>query len=82
MESMSRYISPINPTVFPHLATVLLAIGTFFTAWFFVFEVSRPKTGPASKETVVFKELLISLFASVFLGFGVLFLLLSVGIYV
>lgn len=79
MESMSRYISPINPTVFPHLATVLLAIGTFFTAWFFVFEVSRPKF---SKETVIFKELSISLFAAVFLGFGVLFLLLSVGIYV
>lgn len=84
MESMTRYISPINPTVFPHLATVLLAIGTFFTAWFFVFEVSRPKSGTvaASKESVIFKELLISLFASVFLGFGVLFLLLSVGIYV
>lgn len=84
MESMTRYISPINPTVFPHLATVLLAIGTFFTAWFFVFEVSRPKSGTpaAAKETVIFKELLISLFASVFLGFGVLFLLLSVGIYV
>lgn len=79
MESMSRYISPINPTVFPHLATVLLAIGTFFTAWFFVFEVSRPKN---PKETVIFKELAISLFAAVFLGFGVLFLLLSVGIYV
>lgn len=79
MESMTRYISPINPTVFPHLATVLLAIGTFFTAWFFVFEVSRPKN---SKDGVIFKELLISLFASVFLGFGVLFLLLSVGIYV
>lgn len=80
MENLSRYISPINPTVFPHLATVLLAIGTFFTAWFFVFEVSRPKSN--SKEGVIFKELLISLFAALFLGFGVLFLLLSVGIYV
>uniref|UniRef100_A0A6B2EHM3 Dolichyl-diphosphooligosaccharide-protein glycosyltransferase subunit TMEM258 n=1 Tax=Phlebotomus kandelakii TaxID=1109342 RepID=A0A6B2EHM3_9DIPT len=90
MESMTRYLSPINPTVFPHLATVLLAIGTFFTAWFFVFEVSRPKdsspgnghSGKSSKDGVIFKELLISLFASIFLGFGVLFLMLSVGIYV
>lgn len=31
-------MSPINPTVFPYLTTVLLGIGTFFTAWFFVFE--------------------------------------------
>uniref|UniRef100_A0A1L8DUY4 Dolichyl-diphosphooligosaccharide-protein glycosyltransferase subunit TMEM258 n=1 Tax=Nyssomyia neivai TaxID=330878 RepID=A0A1L8DUY4_9DIPT len=88
MESMTRYLSPINPTVFPHLATVLLAIGTFFTAWFFVFEVSRPKdstnghSGKQSKDGIIFKELLISLFASIFLGFGVLFLALSVGIYV
>lgn len=36
--TLTRYISPVNPSVFPHLATVLLAIGTFFTAWFFVFE--------------------------------------------
>lgn len=80
MDSMVRYISPVNPAVFPHLASVLLLIGTFFTAWFFVFEVSRPKL--TGKEGVIFKELLISLFASIFLGFGVLFLLLSVGIYV
>lgn len=39
MEStFTRHIAPINPSVFPHLATVLLIIGTFFTAWFFVFE--------------------------------------------
>ncbi|XP_062541199.1 transmembrane protein 258 [Armigeres subalbatus] len=83
MDSMIRYISPVNPAVFPHLASVLLLIGTFFTAWFFVFEVSRPKlSGGSGKEGVIFKELLISLFASIFLGFGVLFLLLSVGIYV
>lgn len=95
----TRYMSPINPAVFPYLTTVLLAIGTFFTAWFFVFEgrnltcypndqfgkcfsftVSRPKKG--GKESVIFKELLLSLFAALFLGFGVLFLLLSIGIYV
>lgn len=77
---MERYVSPINPSVFPHLATVLLIIGTILTAWFFVFVVSRPK-GSASNGAI-FKELLISLFAAVFLGFGLLFLLLSVGIYV
>ena len=38
--TMSRYVSPINPAVFPHLSVVLLGIGLFFTAWFFVYEVS------------------------------------------
>uniref|UniRef100_A0A336KS05 Dolichyl-diphosphooligosaccharide-protein glycosyltransferase subunit TMEM258 n=1 Tax=Culicoides sonorensis TaxID=179676 RepID=A0A336KS05_CULSO len=80
MESMVRHVSPINPAVFPHLATILTAIGIFFTAWFFVFEMSRAKA--AKESSVIFKELLISLFGAVFLGFGVLFLLLSVGIYV
>lgn len=47
---------------------------------FFPFQVSRPKKG--GKESVIFKELLLSLFAALFLGFGVLFLLLSIGIYV
>lgn len=79
MESYERYVSPVNPAVFPHLATVLLAIGTFFTAWFFVLEVSRPKTN--GKEAIV-KELAISFFAAIFLGVGILFLCLSVGIYV
>ena len=39
ISSMSRYVSPINPAMFPHLTLVLMAIGLFFTAWFFVYEV-------------------------------------------
>ncbi|KAH8270457.1 hypothetical protein KR018_010241 [Drosophila ironensis] len=78
MDVMKRYVSPVNPAVFPHLATVLLIIGTFFTAWFFIFVVSRKN----AKESTLIKELLISLCASVFLGFGIVFLLLTVGIYV
>jgi hypothetical protein len=34
MESMSRYASPVNSAIYPHLAFVLLSIGLFFTAWF------------------------------------------------
>ncbi|XP_037939130.1 transmembrane protein 258 [Teleopsis dalmanni] len=79
MDTMQRYVSPINPAVYPHSALVLLSIGTFFTAWFFIFVVSRPKN---SKEKTLFKELLISFCASVFLGVGVVFLLLAVGIYI
>ncbi|KAK4877246.1 hypothetical protein RN001_009752 [Aquatica leii] len=77
IETMSRYVSPINPAVFPHLTFVLLGIGIFFTAWFFVYEVTSNKQTRDIK-----KELLVSLVASIFSGFGILFLLLSVGIYV
>jgi hypothetical protein len=74
---MSRYVSPVNPLVFPHLTIVLLAIGIFFMAWFFVYEVTSTKF-----TRDVLKELTVSFVASVFMGFGVLFLLLWVGIYV
>ncbi|XP_043852731.1 transmembrane protein 258-like [Dromiciops gliroides] len=74
---MSRYTSPVNPAVFPYLTVVLLAIGMFFTAWFFVYEVASTKY-PQD----IYKELLISLMASLFTGFGVLLLLPWVGIYV
>jgi hypothetical protein len=77
LEKMSRYVSPVNPAVYPHLSVVLLAIGVFFTAWFFVYEVTSTKF---TRELV--KEVLISLIASIFMGLGTLFLLLWVGIYV
>ena len=77
LEAMSRYISPVNPAVFPHLTVVLLAIGMFFTAWFFVYEVTSTKY-----TRDIYKEFLISLVASLFMGFGVLFLLLWVSIYI
>ena len=32
-----RYVSPVNPAVYPHLAVILLGIGLFFMAWFFVY---------------------------------------------
>ncbi|CAH3151752.1 unnamed protein product [Porites lobata] len=74
---MNRYASPINPAVFPHLTIVLLSIGIFFMAWFFVYEVTSTKYNRD-----IYKELLVSLVASLFMGFGGLFLLLWVGIYV
>merc|ERR1712047_189399 len=77
LESMTRYVSPINPAVFPQLTIVLLGIGIFFMAWFFVYEVTSTKF-----TRDIIKELVVSLVASVFMGFGVLFLLLWVGIYV
>lgn len=40
---MSRYVSPVNPAVFPHLTLVLMSIGLFFTAWFFVYPLNSVK---------------------------------------
>ncbi|KAK9871478.1 hypothetical protein WA026_012852 [Henosepilachna vigintioctopunctata] len=75
--TLPRYVSPVNPAVFPHLTVVLLGIGIFFTAWFFVYEVTSTKHSRSLR-----KELAVSLVASIFSGFGILFLLLSVGIFV
>ncbi|CAG7834042.1 unnamed protein product [Allacma fusca] len=77
IESMSRYVSPVHPAIFPHLTLILLGIGIFFTGWFFVYEVTT-----TSKTRLLFKELVIALVAASFMGFGLLFLLLWVGIYV
>ncbi|EDO32034.1 predicted protein [Nematostella vectensis] len=77
---MSRYASPINPAVFPHLTVVLLAIGVFFMAWFFVYPFYEVTSTKYTRD--IYKELLVALVASLFMGFGVLFLLLWVGIYV
>ncbi|XP_077966211.1 dolichyl-diphosphooligosaccharide--protein glycosyltransferase subunit TMEM258-like [Styela clava] len=74
---MSRYVSPVNPAVYPHLTLVLLGIGLFFTIWFFVYEVTSTKY-----TRDFYKEILMSFVASFFNGFGILFLLLWVGIYV
>merc|ERR1711893_383185 len=77
LEDMSRYVSPVNPNVYPHLALVLMCIGLFFTAWFFVYEVTSTKF---TRE--IMKEVLISIIASIFMGMGTLYLMLWVGIYV
>ncbi|CAF1172132.1 unnamed protein product [Adineta ricciae] len=72
VDQMSRYVSPVNPTTYP-----TLSIGLFLMAWFFVYEVTGTKYTRAWK-----KEVLLALIASFFLGYGGLFLLLWVGIYV
>lgn len=66
LKVMSRYTSPVNLSVFPHLNVVLFPIGMFFTSWFFVYEVISTKYTQD-----IYKELLISLGASLFTGFGV-----------
>ncbi|EFO27078.1 hypothetical protein LOAG_01399 [Loa loa] len=75
--SMERYVGPVNPSLYSQLAVLLLAIGLFFMAWFFVYEVTSTKF-----TRVLVKELLISSVAALFLGFGAVFLMLWTGIYV
>ncbi|EFB28957.1 hypothetical protein PANDA_007813, partial [Ailuropoda melanoleuca] len=78
LDTIRRYTSPVSPAVFPtQPQCVLLAIDVFFTSWFFIYEVTSTK---CTRD--IYKELLISSVASLFLGFGVLFLLLWVRIYV
>lgn len=74
---MPSYLSPINPSVYPTLAVILLVIGVFFTAWLCVYEVTTNKYSRMLR-----KELLLSATATVFMGVGTLFLTLWVGIYV
>ncbi|XP_027290514.1 transmembrane protein 258 [Cricetulus griseus] len=77
LQAMSRYTSLVNPAVFPHLTVVLLAISMFFIAWFFIYKVTSTEY-----TCDIYKEHPISLVASLFMDFGVLFFLLWVGIYV
>ncbi|VDP17578.1 unnamed protein product [Schistosoma margrebowiei] len=77
LDHMERYVPSINPATYPVLTLLLLTIGAFFMAWFSVYELTANKFS-----RVLLKELLLSLVASIFLGFGTLFLLLWVGIYV
>ncbi len=90
MDDMSRYLAPVNPKVrgacarahtraqvYPHLTVTLLTIGLFFTAWFLVYEVTSTKY-----TRNLAKELMVATVAAVFMGFGTLFLLLWVGIFV
>uniref|UniRef100_A0A8C8WFB4 Dolichyl-diphosphooligosaccharide-protein glycosyltransferase subunit TMEM258 n=1 Tax=Panthera leo TaxID=9689 RepID=A0A8C8WFB4_PANLE len=73
LEAMSRYTSPVKLALFPHLTTVLLAASVFFTLWFFICKVTSPKCT---------LEFLISLVASLLMGFGVPFLLLWISMYI
>ncbi|WKY08966.1 hypothetical protein Q1695_001827 [Nippostrongylus brasiliensis] len=74
---MERYVGPVNPVHFPQLTISLCGLGLFFMAWFLVYEVTSTKY-----TRNIVKELLIATIAAFFLGFGSLFLLLWVGIYV
>lgn len=67
------YEPPVSELLVPHLSFWSILLGFIFLAWFFTLEVN-------SKSRNIFKEILISLIASTFLGFGGVFLLLTARI--
>jgi hypothetical protein len=69
--------SPVSPSLYPTLATVLLGSGLCMTGSFFLYEVTKTKSNRALRS-----ELMLAFISALLLGFGTLFLLLWVGVYV
>ncbi|KAJ7979351.1 Transmembrane protein [Quillaja saponaria] len=69
--------SPVPATWYPTLSVFTLAIGLVITASFFIYEATSSR-----RTRSLAKELATGAVASVFLGFGTLFLLLASGVYV
>ncbi|TMW84583.1 transmembrane protein 258 [Solanum pennellii] len=76
-QSAKPISSPVPDAWYPTLAVFMLAIGLVVTASFFIYEATAPR-----KYRSLAKELVTGTVASVFLGFGSLFLLLASGVYV
>ncbi|CAA0842099.1 Unknown protein [Striga hermonthica] len=76
-QSVKPISSPVSDAWYPTLAVLMLAVGLVITASFFIYEATSSR-----KNRSLAKELTTGAVASVFLGFGSLFLLLSSGIYV
>lgn len=75
--ALSPVSSPVPPSLYPILAVVFLTVGLVSSASFFVYEVTTSKF---SRSLV--REAATGGIASIFLGFGSLFLLLWTGVYV
>ena len=75
--SSHPYLPPVSPSLFLTLWISLLGLGIAFTGWFFVYQVSVTRSG-----RWIVKELALSTLASVFIGFGVIFLMLWAGVWV
>jgi len=73
--------APVDPSLHPALCVLLLGVGLSFLTWFLAYELTTTNES-GSKKRELFKELSLASFASLFLGFGTLFLLLSSGVYV
>ncbi|PON50472.1 Transmembrane protein [Parasponia andersonii] len=77
MKAPKPIASPVPEAWYPTLSVIMLAIGLVVTASFFIYEATSSR-----RNRSLAKELTTGAVASVFLGFGSLFLLLSSGVYV
>ncbi|GMH18076.1 hypothetical protein Nepgr_019917 [Nepenthes gracilis] len=77
VQSAKPISSPVPESLYPTLAVLMLAIGLAVAASFFIYEATISR-----KNRSLAKELITGAVASIFLGFGSLFLLLSAGVYV
>eukprot|EP00873_Tetraselmis_striata_P023083 jgi/Tetstr1/443347/TSEL_031362.t1 len=73
---LSPYSSPVPPALYPLLSFLLLAAGLASTAAFFVYQATKTKYSRS-----MFQELALGGVSSLLLGWGLLFLLLSCGVY-
>ncbi|XP_072965358.1 uncharacterized protein [Typha angustifolia] len=69
--------SPVPVEWYPSLAVVMVSIGLLVTASFFIYEATS-----SMRSRSLYKETGTAAVASIFLGFGSLFLLLVTGVYV
>lgn len=82
------YEAPVSSNVYPHLSLVLVSTGLLFLGYLFTLQVavsSKRSPAPGVNASGLYRlvvEVLVALIASLFLGFGLLFLCLNVGIYV
>ncbi|PON48719.1 Transmembrane protein [Trema orientale] len=77
MKAPKPITSPVPEAWYPTLSVIMLAIGLVVTASFFIYEATSSR-----RNRSLAKELTTGAVASVFLGFGSLFVLLSSGVYV
>ncbi|KAK0412788.1 hypothetical protein QR680_006411 [Steinernema hermaphroditum] len=71
------YNPPVGEASFPGCAGFFLVLGLLFMAYFLVVEVTSSK-----KDRNIVKEFLLAAIAAGLLGFGTVFMMLWVGIYV
>ncbi|KAG2612381.1 hypothetical protein PVAP13_4KG206905, partial [Panicum virgatum] len=69
--------SPVPVEWYPTLAVVMVSVGLMLTASFFIYEATSSR-----RSRSLAKEIATAAVASVFLGFGSLFVLLASGVYV
>ncbi|KAL6604420.1 hypothetical protein ACP70R_042847 [Stipagrostis hirtigluma subsp. patula] len=73
----SSISTPVPVAWYPTLAAVMVALGLMLAASFFIYEATSSR-----KSRSLAKEITTRAVASVFLGFGSLFVLLASGVYV